>query len=611
MWCKDVNIQNRQKYSNGYSNVKQEKKIGLNFDLQVLDLMCSYTISENSYIRKSHLVNLRNLVNSLDMNLYINDPEKMSRLTFIRKGLEGRIVKGLKNTDAIIKYASGGIINDNIIAIAQLPLLSTEEMNWINDTVSESLKYNFVYENSDRLKDLLIRFDNEDYSNRSEIVAEIEQCVTELAHDFRRSKAESMQDMTFSLRPDKFDDTMHDIYDKLTNTNRKLLTGMQGFNLMTNGGYESGRVYGYFGITGIGKSMTLLNVASQIKKYNRHYQTKDPTKIPCIVIHTMENDVTETVKRLFDISTGAGPQEFKSLSYDEVLRRLKEDGELYLSDDNPIDIIIKYTPSGSIDTSYMYTLCEELEEDGYEVICYIQDHLKKMRSQYYKNADIRIELGEVINEMKAFAIAKDIPVLTNSHLNRDACAKLEASAQSSKADLTRSLGKANIGESMLILDNIDLAFYVNIEYDEVGNKYLCVYTQKKRDYTPVEYIAQPFANPDSIQLLEDFNSATPVFKDTLRKMGEMSIKEVNRSAYSNMKMLFDEEEDTLEDIFSNATVYNIDEAPDTPIMDVDFIREECVTFVKDSYTNLIDNSPVLPDAVVFKDMSKVSAFIAA
>ena len=605
-----MNIQNRQKYSNGYSNVNTEK-IGLNFDLQVLDLMCSYTISENSHIRKSHLVNLRNLVNSLDMNLYINDPEKMSRLTFIKKGLEGRIVRGLKNTDAIIKYASGGFINDNIIAIAQLPLLSTEEMNWVNDTVSESLKYNFIYEKSDRLKDLLIRFDNGEYTNKSEIVEQIEQCVTEMAHDFRRSKAESMQDMTFSLRPDKFEDSMHDIYDKLTNTNRKLLTGMQGFNLMTNGGYESGRVYGYFGITGIGKSMTLLNIARQIKKYNRNYQTKDPTKIPCIVIHTMENDVTETVKRLYDISTGAPPQEFRSLSYDEVLRRLKEDGELYLSDDNPIDIVIKYTPSGSIDTSYMYTLCEELEEDGYEVICYIQDHLKKMRSQYYKNADIRIELGEIINEMKAFAIAKDIPVITNSHLNRDACAKLEAAAQSSKADLTRSLGKANIGESMLILDNIDLGFYVNLEYDDVGNKYLCVATQKKRDYVPIEYIAHPFANPDSIQLLEDFNCATPLFKDTLRQMGEMNIKEVNRSAYSNMKMLFDEDEDSLEDIFSNATVYNIDDAPDTPIMDVNIAKEECVEFVKDSYTNLIDNSPVLPEAVVIKDMSKVLEFIAA
>ena len=38
----------------------------------------------------------------------------------------------------------------------------------------------------------------------------------------------------------------------------------------------------------------------------------------------------------------------------------------------------------------------------------------------------RIELGEVINEMKAFAIIKDIPVITCSHLNRDACAKIDA-----------------------------------------------------------------------------------------------------------------------------------------------------------------------------------------
>lgn len=596
-----MNITRRKKYSNnGYSVTKTEKRININFDLNTLNLMSAYAISENKYIRKSHLMNLRNLVYMLDLDLYMNDPEKMKRIGFIKKALEGRIVKGLKNTEAILKYTAGGIINEDILNMAQLPLLSANELEWLNDTVSESLKYVYLYDDADKLMDALVRFKNEDYINRSAIVMELEQYINVLQHNFRKAKVDSMVDMTFSLREDKFMDAMHDIYDKLTSPNRKLFSGMQGLNLLTNGGFESGRVYGFFGITGIGKSMTLLNVAKQIKKYNKGYKPKDPTKIPVIVIHTMENDVAETVKRLFDISTGAAPGDFKNMSFEEVMTRLKEDGELYLSDDNPIDIIIKYTPSGSIDTSYMYTLCEELEDDGYEVICYIQDHLKKIRSCYYKNADLRIELGEVINEMKAFAIIKDIPVITNSHLNREACAKLEAAAQSSKGDITRMLGKANIGESMLILDNIDFGFYVNVEYDANGNKLLCVLCTKNRDYIPINYIALPFLNKDSIQLVEDFYSAVPTFRDSVGPTVELNRKERTTSAYSNINMLYEDDDD--DDIFGKGTSYN---PSNIPLRTIEEEMEEMNNMIKCvSFTNqyIIPQNNIVP-TVIFRDNS--------
>ena len=264
----------------------------------------------------------------------------------------------------------------------------------------------------------------------------------------------------------------------------------------------------------------------------------------------MENDVDETIKRLYSVATGAGPEEFKSIPLDEVKRRLVEDGELYLTDDSPIDIVVKYMPSGTVDTSYMYTLVEELEDDGYEVVAFIQDHLKKIRSANYKNVDLRIELGEVINEFKAFAIIKDIPVITCSHLNRDACSKLEAASQSSKADLTRMLGKANIGESMLILDNIDFAFLINTEFDTAGNKYLCVADVKHRDYVPLEYMAQPL---HGIKLEEDFYSDAPVFRETLKSTQE--VRTVATSQYSNIGVLYEDDDD---DIFGNASCYSVD-----------------------------------------------------
>ena len=42
---------------------------------------------------------------------------------------------------------------------------------------------------------------------------------------------------------------------------------------------------------------------------------------------------------------------------------------------------------------------------------------------------------------------------------------IDANAGKSKADLTRMLGKSNIGESLLMLDNVDYACIINYEYD--------------------------------------------------------------------------------------------------------------------------------------------------
>jgi hypothetical protein len=574
-----MKITSREKRKNsGFSVVKTDKRIPVKYDLQVLDLMSTYVISENAYIRKSSLMNLRNLVHLLDMDYYINDPEKMKRINFIKRALDGRLSLGLYNSVAIIKHANGGILNEEAF-VPNETLLSTDELNWLDENVSESLKYLYIYDSADELYLLLDKFRNGDFKDRASIVSQIETKVQDMQTAFRRAKTESSQSQMFSLREDRYDASISDIHRRATDPNRKLLTGMQGMNMLVNGGFEAGRVYGFFGITGVGKSLTLLNLAYQLKKYNRFYKAKDPTKTPVIVILTMENDVDETVKRLYAIATGAHHDEFKNLPLDDVKRRMREDGELYLSDDNPIDIVIKYMPSGGVDTSYMYSLVEELEDEGYETIAFIQDHLKKIRSANYRNVDLRIELGEVINEFKSFAIAKDIPVFTCSHLNREACSKMEMAAQSSRADITRMLGKSNMGESLLILDNIDFGFMINVEYDAKGSKYLCIWTQKKRDYTPIDYIVLPF-DMNGIKLIEDFYLDTPLFKDTVGNTVEINRAEPTTSQYSSIKVLY-EDDDEDEDIFGGIKRYNMDMEPMPGAIAPPIEKEiiECVRFI--------------------------------
>ena len=502
---------NRSK-GHGKTYVKNNTKLPLNFDLASLDLLCNFVISENRNIRRLQYINLRNLMEMLDMERYISDQERYKRVLFIKKGLEARLEKNLQDHMMILKYINGGIIDNDIIDISDFKDMSNAEIDWINETVSNALKYSFIYERQDAMIDMWQRFKSSDYRNTAAIVSEIEAATSELNTLFRKAKVQSSTERVFSLSPDSMEACITDAYNEVTSKYRKLITGMQGFNQLVGGGFENTRVYLLLGITGVGKSMTLVNLLYQMKKYNKGYKPKDPTKRPCIVYLTLENTVTETIQRLFQICTG---EEFAAQSSpEEAINKMRAEGELFLTDESPIDIIIKFKPNKSEDTSYLYTLVEDLEDEGYEVIALLQDHAKRMRATT-RNPDVRLELGDVINEFKTFAMLKDIPVISNSHLNREGARVIDANAGKSKADLTRLLGKSNIGESLLMLDNVDYACIINYEYDNEGHKYMVFKEIKTRVKTFRDYICQPFDINNEIKLVEDYYSPVPVFKESM------------------------------------------------------------------------------------------------
>lgn len=571
----------------GRTYTKVNKKLPINFDLSSLTLMCNYVISENRNIRRLQYVNLRNLIDMLDMEKYINDPERYKRIIFIQKGLEARLERGISDPILLYKYINGGIIDDDIIDISSFSSLSNNEIDWINETVSSTIKSAFIYEECDRMIDLWTRFRSADYTSISAISAEIEQATAQLHTKFRKAKVESNTEQMFSLAPDNLHAVLMDTWEETTSKYRKLITGMQGFNQLIGGGFENTRVYLLLGITGVGKSITLMNIAYQIKKYNKGFKPKDPTKRPCVLYLTMENTVTESLQRLFQICTGE--ELAKQSSPEEAERKLRTEGELYLTDSSPIDILIKFKPNKSEDTSYLYTLVEDLEDEGYEVICLLQDHAKRIRSTT-NNPDIRLELGDVINEFKTFAMLKDIPVISNSHLNREGARVIDANATSSKSDLTRLLGKSNIGESLLMLDNVDFAAIINNEYDREGNKYMVFKQVKTRIKSFRDYICQPFDKENEIKLVEDYYSPLPVFKETLysdpvlntgiKKSKSVTVQENIRDYGIDLPIIDDDENDN---------IYNTDSQ-----------------YSSSSYSILDGESTLIKPFTIQLDMTKVS-----
>ena len=60
--------------------------------------------------------------------------------------------------------------------------------------------------------------------------------------------------------------------------------------------------------------------------------------------------------------------------------------------------------------------------------------------------DMRIDLGEVVNEFGALAKFYDIPVITAGQINREGAAIIETALQAGQEDFGKKLSANNIGE---------------------------------------------------------------------------------------------------------------------------------------------------------------------
>ena len=488
-------------------------KIDVKFDITELDLICSYILSENRAIRRGNIINLRNLLAIIDMDNYNNDIERLSRFSFINKGIEARLEYNLVSSDMIYSHISGGLGGNSEYQFRQL---NSSEVDWVNKTVSETLKYSIIYNDIDRGLSLLTKFKSTDYISRGNIVQEIEEWVNALQVKFRKARADSASDITFSLSGENYIQAMLETYRQLSSPSNRLVFGSQALNALTGGGVEATRVYTLLGLPGEGKSSTLIDMAIQIKRYNKNYVCSDPTKRPCVVLLIMENSIKETVQRIFSMCVG---EDMLNYTEEEIMDVLKTKGNLTLSTNDPIDLIVKFKPNLSEDTSYLYTLCEDLEDEGYEVICMIQDYLKRIRSvDGMFGGDLRQQLGAVINEFKVFATLKNVPVITASQLNRAATSSIDEARIKNKADLVRLIGRSNVGESNLILENSDWICLIAPEYDREGNRYLGIQRVKSRYYIAGDFFCAyiPYVK-NTIKFIEDFYSPVPVHKISMRE----------------------------------------------------------------------------------------------
>lgn len=224
-----LNIERRQKYSEqGHTISKNPNLIDIKFDIKTLDLMSIYALSQNKSIRRGHLVSMRNLFSMLDLDVYNNDMERLKRIKFINKVLEAKLLEGLEDPYMVIKYANGGILEADIIDADSVcnETLNNREIEWIHTTISDTLKYAFIYRDIDKLGNLYTRFKSEDFASKGAIVRELEALLDQFKANFRHSTVDKSNEVIFSLQGGYFEDTVREFHAQLTNPSARLQCGI-------------------------------------------------------------------------------------------------------------------------------------------------------------------------------------------------------------------------------------------------------------------------------------------------------------------------------------------------------------------------------------------------
>lgn len=410
------------------------------------------------------------------------------------------------NTGNDIEYMSS-ILGDRIdLATGEGLDISEEDYMFYAKKFADMLKSFIIDSNAKELLKMLYAYYSYLPWERGVLFDQIQDCCNEICKDLRESSVKNSKEESISLEHGVFEEKIKEFYEENVSPETKLSTGIQDMNRLLGGGFESGRLYTFVGVQGEGKSSTMLNIAIQIKKFNRGYRTKQPGMRPCVVILTMENSVKETVERMYNIAYGPG--ELTDSPLNDLIRRFRVSGGLDVNEYDNIDIVVRYTPPNTETTEYCYKVYDELISDGKEPICFIQDYLERIRPAKYrgkKDDAYRLELGIICDEFKEFARVKDIPFITASQINRQGMANLDKKRNEKKSNQVEVFTRDNVGESVKIGNNSDCMIFIAPEIDySTGYKWLGFKFVKSRAKTRgsnVFYV--PYERENEIKLLTD------------------------------------------------------------------------------------------------------------
>lgn len=495
-------------------------------DVETLDMFCEYVLSseDNKCITFSNLLNLRDYIAVMDPKVFMQNDAKYTRYQFVQNYLEAKLDQGITSGPLILEYINGQVdpkfqrlIKTHILDGFEPGRLTKKDVEFINATVYQQLNMVFMHNYKRPLTKMIEDIETNTFGSKPEYMDNAIQFFQRLLSELTKVQRRAKQENRFNLTDQTlFTAVMQEACERLLSDSQFLECGMQGLNKMLNGGFENARVYNFIGATGGFKSGLMLNLMKQFQLCNKGKEHKDPTKRPTILFLSQENNIWETLLRIFGIY--ASTQPIKQFTPDQIMNMLASGGFSIVHDDQDIDIEFRYYGNMDIGVPDIKGIVEELENEGREVICIIQDYIERLRPPQ-RTVEKRIQLFDVSNELHDLAIELDIPIITGSQFNSQGVATIESMQQSNKFDIGRNVKSSDISESFGMLKNFDVNIGIVIEYDSSDERYYLSFRKMKMrgaDDMAIDYFLQPFVGRKSkIQLMMDYELETPVYRLSL------------------------------------------------------------------------------------------------
>lgn len=491
--------------------------------MDFLDQLVDYVFADNVILGRRSFRQLYALMSSFELEDFQDNIDAQVRVYIISKialkRAESAIPANFDTLVALIK--SGGVFDTEIDDVLNgvREKLPNDWVIEIDNLISERLKYSGILGGTNKMQDILLRIQNNDYTDlQSFMTEEVEPVFCEMWKELKKVRglsADTDKDFDFSL--DSFTDALVKTHTIKNSSSCRVKTGIQKLNEMVGGSLEGGRVYNVLGLTGKGKSKILLSLAYQCWKNNQDMTTLDPSLKPAFLYITAENDIFETYERLAAIAIDMSQFNedmitedtdfLKDLTLEELKDLLIDSGVI---NNEKCNLYVKYRKNRTISTLDIQGMIDDAKMDGFEIRGVFVDYTKRINS-IEKIIEENERLGAITNDFSTLAKENNCFVFSAGQLNRAAMKQLEEMIAKGKVNLGQKLQSSDIGGSWAIIENSDVVIIINpedtIENDGSIRSWMTFNRVKSRSRTKkVQYFAHPFHRLNGMQLLEDINS---------------------------------------------------------------------------------------------------------
>jgi replicative DNA helicase len=191
-----------------------------------------------------------------------------------------------------------------------------------------------------------------------------------------------------------------DIDDRYTESARKTIsTGWEAIDELMDGGLAAGELGVFVAPAGIGKSWALVNIGCNAAKKGLN-----------VIHYTLELNQAYVGLRYDAVITGIPAQNLK-YHIEDVKDRVAE---------IPGQITIKYYPTKGATTLTINSHVEKCLANGFKPDLLIVDYADLLRNNGNSNMDIRLQLGNIYEDLRGLSGELEIPIWTASQANRSA-----------------------------------------------------------------------------------------------------------------------------------------------------------------------------------------------